>query len=118
MSSKVFFDNIEKITIKNKYYRKVIYTGKMQLVLMHLEPEEFIPEEVHEDLDQFIRVESGKAIVIIDNIEYILKKDDSIIIPAGSTHYVTNNSKDILKLYTIYSQPEHKPNKKQFKQPK
>lgn len=118
MSSTVFFDNIEKVTIKNDYYRKVIYTGKMQLVLMHLEPGEFIPEETHEDVDQFIRVEAGKAMIIIDNIEYILKKDDSIIIPAGSKHYVANNSKVVLKLYTIYSKPEHKPGKRQFNQSK
>lgn len=105
--------NLENSTIKNTNYRKVIYTGKnMQLVLMSLKPNDFIHSEMHRKTDQFIRVESGKCDVIINNKHNLLKDGHAIIIPAGSQHKVINKSKTkSLKLYTIYSPPEHPANR-------
>ncbi|MBM3228675.1 cupin domain-containing protein [Candidatus Pacearchaeota archaeon] len=106
-----YFSNIEKETLKNKNYRKVLFTGaKMQLVVMNLKPGEDIPSEVHKTIDQFIRIEEGEALVRINEKEISLKDDDIVIIPAGNQHYVKNTSSDRnLKFYTIYSPPEHAP---------
>ncbi|RJQ20572.1 cupin domain-containing protein [Candidatus Woesearchaeota archaeon] len=103
--------NIEKTTLDNENYRKVLFTAKkIQLVVMSIKPGEDIPFEIHEDTDQFIRIESGTAYVKIGEQECTLNDDDVIIIPAGSRHYVTNASPDKdLKLYSIYSPPEHPP---------
>lgn len=104
-----YLDNIEKITLENTNFRKVIYTGKFsQLVVMSLKPNEGIGEEVHEKCDQFFRIESGKARVIINTEIFEVEDGFAIIIPAGVKHNVINNSesKD-LKLYTIYSPPNH-----------
>ncbi len=103
--------NIEKETIENQNYRKVLFTGeKMQLVAMDLKPGEDIPSEVHKSIDQFIRIEEGDALIKIDEKEISLKNDDAVIIPAGSRHYVKNTSSSKnLKLYTIYATPEHAP---------
>lgn len=106
-----FKTNIEKDTIENTDYRRVIFTGKkIQLVLMSLKPGEDIPRETHENTDQFIRIEEGEAFVKIGDEEFSLKEDDVIIIPSGNEHYVRNTSdeKD-LKLYSIYADPEHPP---------
>lgn len=102
-----YYGNIEEDTVENDYYRKVIYTGKIQLVLMSLMPGEDIPAEVHEDHDQFFRVEEGNGLIYIDNEEYPLIKDHAVIVPAGSLHYVTNIGDTPLRLYTIYGPPEH-----------
>jgi len=100
--------NIEKDTVENENYRKVLYTGKMQLVLMSLKPGEDIPSEVHPEIDQFFRIEQGEAYIKVDEEEFNLKDDDIIIIPAGSQHYVKNSSEDKdLKVYTIYTPAEH-----------
>lgn len=101
--------NIEKETLDNTYYRKVLHTANhMQLVVMSLKPQEDIPKETHHDIDQFIRVESGEAYVKINDTEYNLSDDDIVIIPAGAQHYVKNTSQDEdLKLYTIYTPAEH-----------
>ena len=100
--------NIEKDTKENKDYRRVLYTGKMQLVLMSLKPREYIPAEVHHEIDQFFRIEKGQAYLKIDGEEFNLKEDDIIIIPAGKEHYVENSSDDEdLKVYTIYTPAEH-----------
>ncbi|MBT7237909.1 cupin domain-containing protein [Candidatus Woesearchaeota archaeon] len=102
--------NIEKETIENENYRKVLYTGKMQLVVMSLKPGEDIPEEVHDNIDQFFRIEQGEAYIKVDDEEFNLNDDDIIIIPAGSKHYVKNSSENkVLKVYTIYTPPEHSP---------
>jgi mannose-6-phosphate isomerase-like protein (cupin superfamily) len=104
-----FLTNIEKATIKNTDYRRVLYTGKhSQPVLMSLEPGEEIGEEMH-DLDQFIRFEKGSAKVILNKTdEHEVGADDAIVIPAGTWHNVINTGGEPLKLYTIYSPPEHK----------
>ena len=103
--------NIEKETLDNENYRKVLYTGKhMQLVVMSLKVGDDIPMEVHPDIDQFIRVEKGSAYVKIGDSEYNLKDDEVVIVPAGQQHYVKNTSEaDELKLYTIYTPAEHAP---------
>lgn len=106
---KGFVDNIEKLTTENSNFRKVLYTGKyMQLVLMTLKPGEEIGAEVHEDHDQFFRVEEGSGEVIIDGQRRSIKDDDAIIVPAGARHNVVNNGNQPLKLYTLYGPPEHR----------
>lgn len=101
--------NIEKETIENENYRKVLFTGKnMQLVVMSLKKGEDIPMEVHPHIDQFIRVEKGNAYVKIGKEEFNLSDDDVVIVPAGQEHYVKNTGEEELKLYTIYTPPEHK----------
>ncbi|RJR26796.1 cupin domain-containing protein [candidate division WWE3 bacterium] len=102
--------NIEKETLENEYFRKVLYTAKnTQLVLMSIKPGDEIGDELHE-LDQFIRVEKGKATAILNKgkTEYNLEEDHAIIIPAGTWHNIINTGTADLKLYTLYCPPEHK----------
>ena len=100
---------IEKETKKNSDFRRVLYTCKYsQLVLMNLKPLEEIGMEVHADRDQFFRFEQGEGKVVIDGVEHKVKDGDAVIVPAGAKHNVVNTSKKLeLKLYTIYSPPEH-----------
>ena len=100
---------LEKETKKNADFRRVVYTGKhSQLVLMSLRPGEEIGEETHEDVDQFFRFERGEGKVIIDGVEHRIKDGNAVIVPAGAKHNVVNSSKRAyLRLYTIYSPPEH-----------
>ena len=100
---------IEEETLKNTDFRRVLYTGKYsQLVLMCLEPKEEIGMETHEAVDQFFRFEKGKGKIVIDQTEYKVKNGDAVIVPAGAKHNVINTSKKRkLRLYTIYSPPEH-----------
>jgi len=102
--------NIEKNTLENDNFRKVLYTSKhSQLVLMSLQPKEEIGMEVHPDNDQFFRIEKGNGKCIIDDNEYEIKDGTAIVVPAGSQHNVINVSdKEELKLYTIYSPAHHK----------
>ena len=106
---KGFKSNIEKDTLGNSNFRRVLYTGKhSQLVLMNLKPGEEIGEEVHETVDQFFRFEKGEGKVTIDGVEHCVKDGDAVIVPSGAKHNVINTSKRAnLKLYTIYSPPEH-----------
>ena len=107
---KGFNANIEKATLENNNFRKVLYTGKhSQLVLMSLKPNEEIGMEVHTDNDQFFRFETGQGKVIIDGNEYEVTDGSAIVVPAGAEHNVINvSSSDALKLYTIYSPAHHK----------
>ena len=106
---KGFVEDIEELTEDNKDFRRVLYTGKhLQLVLMALQPGEEIGEEVHEDHDQFFRVEKGKGEVWIDGERTKIKSDDAIIVPAGAKHNVINTGDKSLKLYTLYGPPDHK----------
>jgi mannose-6-phosphate isomerase-like protein (cupin superfamily) len=100
---------IERETKKNTDFRRVLYTGKhSQLVLMSIKPSEEIGEETHDDVDQFFRFEEGEGKVIIDGVEHRVKDGNGVIVPAGARHNVINTSKLAnLKLYTIYSPPEH-----------
>jgi len=105
-----FFGPIEQQTLKNDYFRRVIFTGKYsQLVLMCLQPGEEIGNEVHAAVDQFFRIESGQAKFVLNGMEEHLAHDnDAVVVPAGTYHNVINTSKtEPLKLYTVYSPPNH-----------
>ncbi|NQV90066.1 cupin domain-containing protein [Candidatus Uhrbacteria bacterium] len=105
---KGFITNIEKETLENSDYRRVLYTTKQsQLVLMNLQPGEEIGKEIHQ-LDQFIRIEQGSAQAILDGVEHRLLSDYAIVVPAGTEHNIINTGTEELKLYTVYSPPEHK----------
>ncbi len=105
---KGFLTNIEQATEENTDYRRVLYTAKhSQLVLMSLAPGEEIGEEVHH-LDQFIRFEAGQGKVMLDGVAHEVKADDAVVIPEGTRHNVINTGTSDLKLYTVYSPPEHK----------
>lgn len=106
---KGFVGNIERLTKENKDYRQVIYTGKnIQLVLMAIQPGSEIGEEVHEEHDQFFRVEEGAGEVWIDGKQSKIEDDDAIIVPAGARHNVVNTGSKLLQLYTLYAPPEHR----------
>jgi mannose-6-phosphate isomerase-like protein (cupin superfamily) len=101
---------IEKLALKNTYFRQVLFTAKhSQLVVMCLEPGEEIGDEVHANVDQFFRIERGDARFVFDEKEQRLVHDgDGVVVPAGTYHNVINASKTApLKLYTIYSPPNH-----------
>ncbi len=103
--------NIDNISQKNNYFRKVLFTTKnMQLVVMSLLPDENIPLEIHKDHDQFIKIEKGQGVAIIGNTtkkKVLLQKGDCIIIPKNTYHEIKNIGNIKLKLYTIYTPPEH-----------
>ena len=106
---KGFTADIEKLTVENTDFRRVIYTGKnLQLVLMSLRPGEEIGAEVHEDRDQFFRIETGQGEIVIDGKRTVVKEDDAAIVPAGARHNLINNGTGVLSLYTIYAPPEHR----------
>jgi len=107
---KGFSNNIEKATLENNNFRKVLYTSKhSQLVLMALQPNEDIGLEVHPDNDQFFRFESGHGKVVIDKNEYDVGDGMAIVVPAGAEHNVINSSdSEMLKMYTVYSPAHHK----------
>ena len=100
--------NIEKETLANENFRKVLYTARhSQLVVMNLRPNEEIGEEIHE-LDQFIRVEAGEGKAVLNDIEYPLTDGSAVVIPQGVKHNIINTSANKeLKLYSIYSPAEH-----------
>ena len=107
-----YVGNIERITEKNKYFRKVLYTGKhLQLVAMSLQPKEEIGNEVHKGVDQFFRIEEGRAKFVFGAKEvHLVAAGGAVVVPAGTYHNVINTSpKEPLKLYTIYTPPNHKP---------
>jgi mannose-6-phosphate isomerase-like protein (cupin superfamily) len=105
---KGYIGDIEKETKDNNNFRKVLYTAKnSQLVVMCIQPKDEIGEEVH-DLDQFIRVEDGKGKAILNDVEYEIEDDYAVVIPAGVKHNVINTGDEPLKLYTVYSPPEHR----------
>ncbi len=106
-----FVGHIEKLTLENKDYRRVLFTGKhSQLVVMTLQPKHEIGEEVHDTHDQFFRIEAGECTIIMDGKHFALKDGMAAIVPAGIKHNVINSSSEKeLKLYTIYSPAEHPP---------
>jgi len=106
--------DIEDVTLSNENFRTVVFTGgHTQLTVMRLKPGEEIGAEAHPDLDQFIRVEEGSARVDLGREEgsfeesHDLRDDWAVIIPAGVWHNVTNTGDGDLKLYSLYSPPEH-----------
>lgn len=104
-----YVTNIERDTLANEDYRRVLYTGpNTQLVLMTLEPGDEIGQETHEEHDQFIRVEAGAGVVVLNGERHTLGDGSAVVIPAGVKHNVVNMSGDApLRLYTLYSPPEH-----------
>lgn len=104
-----YANDIEFITENNTDYRRVLFTTcNMQLVVMSLLPREEIGEEIHEYTTQFIRIEKGSARILIGSNEYIIESGGAVIVPPNTLHNVSNESYDSpLKLYTIYSPPEH-----------
>lgn len=104
-----FAGNIERETLKNNFFRRVLFTGKYaQLVVMCLQQGEEIGNEVHKTVDQFFRIEHGEAKFVLNGKEiHIAKNGDAVIVPAGTFHNVINISNGQLKLYTIYSPPNH-----------
>jgi mannose-6-phosphate isomerase-like protein (cupin superfamily) len=107
-----FSTNIEKDTLNNRNFRKVIATTRnMQLVVMSLGKGEDIGMEVHKNISQFIRVERGTARAIIGEDVHILNDGDIVIIPPNTVHNITNIGNGKLQLYTIYTPPNHAPGK-------
>lgn len=105
---KGYVTNIEKLSLENTNFRKVLYTDKnSQLVLMSLLAGEEIGEEIH-DVDQFLRVEKGTGHAILNNIFYDIVDGSVIIVPAGTKHNVINTGSDFMKLYTLYMPPHHR----------
>jgi mannose-6-phosphate isomerase-like protein (cupin superfamily) len=104
-----FVSNIEKDSLENENFRRVLYTAcHSQLVLMSLEPGQDIGEEVHE-LDQFLRVEQGQGKAVLNGVEYPIEDGSAIVVPARTRHNIINTAADQpMKLYTIYSPPEHR----------
>ncbi|BCX15799.1 MAG: cupin [Candidatus Parcubacteria bacterium] len=104
---KGYIGNIEKETKENENFRKVLFTAPhSQLVVMSLLPGEDIGEEVHE-VDQFIRIETGKGKAVLDGEEFEIEDDWAVVIPAGTRHNIINTSSEKMKLYTIYSPANH-----------
>ena len=105
---KGYIVNIEKETLENNNFRKVLYTAKnSQLVLMSIEVGDDIGAETHH-LDQFIRIEQGNAKAVLDGVESELPADHAVVILAGTEHNIINTGDEPLKLYSVYSPPEHK----------
>ena len=105
---KGFVDGIERLTEANADFRRVLYTGRhLQLVLMTLQPGEEIGEEVHDDGDQFFRVEAGEGEIRIDGVATAIKDGDGVVVPAGARHNLVNRGSGPLKVYTLYGPPEH-----------
>lgn len=103
-----FVKDIESITVQNSYFRRVLYTAKhSQLVVMSLLPSEEIGEEVH-TLDQFFRVEQGTGEAVLDGVRTAIASGFAIIVPAGSNHNIINTGNLPMKLYTLYSPPNHR----------
>lgn len=103
-----FIGNVEKLTLENDFFRKVIFTGAhSQLVLMCLQPGEDIGMEVHETVDQFFRIEEGEGKVIMNGEENMFGNSFAFIVPAGTQHNIINTGAGKLKLYTIYSPANH-----------
>jgi mannose-6-phosphate isomerase-like protein (cupin superfamily) len=107
---KGYKQNIEKLTVENNDFRRVLYTGEqMQLVLMSLKPGEDIGAEVHPENDQFFRIDAGQGKAVVGETEYDVSDGDAVIVPRGTEHNIINTSdSEDLKLYTIYAPPHHK----------
>jgi mannose-6-phosphate isomerase-like protein (cupin superfamily) len=105
---KGFVQNIEDIAVKNNNFRQVLYTARnSQLVVMSLKPKEEIGMEVHK-LDQFFRVEDGTGEAILDGVHTAIKAGFAIFVPAGENHNIVNTGTVSMKLYTLYSPPNHR----------
>jgi mannose-6-phosphate isomerase-like protein (cupin superfamily) len=105
---KGFVKDIESLAVRNTDFRQVLYTAKhCQLVVMALKPKEEIGSEVHK-LDQFFRVEEGSGEAVLDGVRTAIRAGFAIVVPAGATHNIINTGNAPLKLYTLYSPPNHR----------
>lgn len=105
---KGYTTNIEKASLENDNFRKVLYTDKnSQLVIMSLLPNEDIGEEVH-DVDQFLRIEKGNGKVVLNGIEHEISDGSVVIVPVGVKHNIINSSNGYMKLYSLYMPPHHR----------
>jgi len=105
---KGYVANIEEMSGENNNFRRVLYTARYsQLVIMSLKPGEDIGEEVH-DLDQFLRIEQGEGMAVLNGIEHKLQDGFAVVVPAGVKHNIINTSQEAMKLYTVYSPPNHR----------
>ena len=105
---KGYVQNIESVSVKNENFRQVLYTAKnCQLVVMALNPKEEIGMEVHE-LDQFFRVEEGIGEAVLDGIHKMISAGFAVLVPAGTNHNIVNTGTVPMKLYTLYSPPNHR----------
>lgn len=104
-----FSINIEEKTLANDNFREVLYTtARSQLVVMTLQPGDEIGLEKHDGHDQFIRVEAGEGVAVMDGEKHALADGVAIVIPAGTEHNVINTSRtEPMRLYTLYMPPEH-----------
>lgn len=108
MGMKGYITNIEKLALENSNFRKVLYTdARAQLVVMSLLPQEDIGQEVH-DVDQFLRVEQGRGVALLDGVSHDLADGSVVLVPAGVTHNLINTGEGEMKLYTLYMPPHHK----------
>ena len=108
IAMKGYVQNIESIAVKNEEFRRVVYTAKnCQLVVMALKPKEEIGAEVHK-LDQFFRVEEGTGEVVLDGVRTDISSGFAVLVPAGMNHNIINTGSEPMKLYTIYSPPNHR----------
>ena len=106
---KGFVADIEQKTLENTDFRRVLYTGKnSQLVVMSIPPGGEIGAEVHPEIDQFLRLEQGTGKAVLDGVEHAIADKSAIVVPAGMMHNFINTGTDDMKLYSIYSPPEHK----------
>ena len=105
-----YVTNIEQKTLENNYFRQVLFTAKnLQLVVMALQPSEDIGEEVHSNVDQFFRIEEGEGEVVMNGVSSKFSAGDVLVVPQGTKHNVINTSTvKMLKLYTIYTPPNHR----------
>lgn len=105
---KGFIINIEESSLENTNFRKVLYTAKnSQLVVMSLKPGEEIGMEIHQ-LDQFIRLEQGVGVAILDGVEHKIADKWAVVVPAGANHNIINTGSAEMKIYTVYSPSNHK----------
>ena len=106
---KGFAKNIEELSVRNEDFRQVLYTARnCQLVVMSLKPEEEIGMEMHDNVDQFFRVEEGTGEAILDGVHTSFGAGFAVLVPAGTQHNIINKGSVPLKLYTIYSPPNHR----------
>ena len=105
---KGYVQNIEDITVKNKDFRRVLYTAKnCQLVVMALKPKEEIGDEAHKS-DQFFRVEEGSGEAVLDGVRTVIRAGFAVVVPAGTNHNIINTGSVHMKLYTLYAPPNHR----------
>lgn len=106
---KGFVGDIETLGKDNENFRHVLYTGQhSQLVLMSLLPGEEIGEEVHDDVDQFLRIDQGEGKAVIDGVEHDIKDGSAVLVPQGARHNIINTGTTSMKLYTLYAPAHHK----------